>query len=107
MRNRRLWQDTVAEIEDERAIGKRADDSVYAAIENFATRQQHQWIKIALHGNVRWNCSACKIQIHGPIEADAVNCNILMKGRIPAPIPRGKPMTLALGISIRSLRIRR
>src|ERR1700730_14959272 len=77
MRNRRLRQDAVSKIEDERPSGKLLENLVYAAIERIAPRQQHQRIEIALYHNTRRNMLARKFEIHCPIETNRVDCNII------------------------------
>src|SRR6185437_3777666 len=63
MRDRRIRQDAVAKIEDERAIRKSRQHGVNFFIKCAAARAQDQWIQIALHWNARLDFLVRKIAV--------------------------------------------
>lgn len=57
----------VAEIEDERPLGKRRENIVDATIERSAAGEQRQWIEISLHRHAPLDLVAHKGRVGRPI----------------------------------------
>ncbi len=77
MRDRRLRQDAVAEIEDEWAARQRRQDVVDVAVERRAAGEQRQRIEIALHRHARLELLARERAVDRPVEADRVDAGSL------------------------------
>ena len=73
MRDRRLRQDAVAEIEDERPAGERLQYRIDGAVERLAAGQQRQRIEIALHRPAALDAARARIKIDHPVEADRID----------------------------------
>src|ERR1700733_11375143 len=73
MGNRRVRQDAVAEIENERLSSERFSDGVDRAIKRRSASEQHQRIEIALNSPQRLNVVARKIQFGHPIEPHRID----------------------------------
>ena len=58
---------TVAEIDDERPLGKRRENIVDATIERSAAGEQRQWIEISLHRHAPSDLVAHKGRVGRPI----------------------------------------
>src|ERR1700722_4066512 len=71
--NRRVRQDAVAEVENERLSSERFLDGVGRTIERRSTSEQHQRIEIALKRPQRLNEVARKIQFGHPIEPHRID----------------------------------
>src|SRR5262249_45249498 len=72
MRNWRLRQNAVSEIEDERAPGERFQYCLDGAVQCSATSEQHQRVEISLHWQVWLNGLPREGGIDRPIEANGV-----------------------------------
>ena len=59
VRDRGFRQNAMTEIENQWAVAKLLHDIVHLAVERCATRQQGQWIDIALYGHAR-DCRASR-----------------------------------------------
>src|SRR5579872_3770340 len=73
MRDRRLRQNAVAEIEDERAVRQRFEDRVDRAIKRRATDHERERVEIALHRAHPLNMIARKAELDHPIEPDRID----------------------------------
>ena len=103
MRDRRLRQDAVAEIEDQRALGEVLQDVVDRAVERGAAGEQHQRVEIALHGDAALHVRAHERRLRGPVDADRVDRHLRRdSASSEAPAPRGKPMIFAPGTARRT-----
>ena len=97
MGDRRLRQDAVAEIEDERSVAESRQDRIDLAIERSAAREQCQRIEIALHRPAALDLVAGKAAIDHPVEPDRVDSNAVHIALNSVPAPRGNPMIFASG----------
>src|SRR5690242_4999080 len=77
MRDRRLRQDAVAEVEDERTAGKSLHHRVDLTVERGAPGQQRQRIYIALHRLERLDFIAREGEPLRPVEADGIDAGLL------------------------------
>src|SRR5262249_1210162 len=82
MRNWRLRQNAVSEIEDERAPGERFQYCLDGAVQCSATSEQHQRVEISLHWQVWLNVLPREGGIDPPIGANGV---------YPPPLPIPPP----------------
>src|SRR5712672_1306286 len=73
MRDRRLRQDAVAEIEDERPIRKRSKNLVDGPVERAAARHQRQGIEISLHRHADLDLIARECKIGRPIKTHGID----------------------------------
>src|SRR5436190_16445625 len=97
MRNGCLWQNAMAQIENERAGGKCFENGVRRAIERRTARQQSKRIKIALNRKPRLNMIACKFKTDRPIESQYVDRNLLHISEKACADPARKTYELRIG----------
>src|SRR6185437_5703255 len=77
MRDRRLGQDAVPEVEDEASARKRLKHRIDRTVERAAAGEQHQRIEIALHGPPALDLIASEDPIDHPIQPDGVDRHLL------------------------------
>ncbi len=87
MRDRRIRQDAVAEIENKRPGRKCRQDRIDRPIERRAAGQKHQRIEIALNRAQWLNVLADKTKVGRPINADGVDGDGIEEAR-QVPMPR-------------------
>src|SRR4051812_772178 len=73
MGDRRLRQDAVAEIEDERSIRECLHHRIDSTVERAAAREQCERIEIALHRHQVLHAVARKAAFDPPVEADGID----------------------------------
>jgi hypothetical protein len=73
MRDRRVGQDAVAEIEHMRALGESGKDPVDRGVERRAAGDQRERIEIALHRQVRGQRGMRPDRIDGLVDADRID----------------------------------
>src|SRR5207253_6009285 len=73
MRDRRLREDAVPEVEDKRPAGKRLQYHINRAVERRPAGDQYQRIEIALHWKAALDLVAGKDPIDHPVETDRVD----------------------------------
>src|ERR1700730_6424908 len=73
MRDRRVQQDAVAEIENERVSRERFEDGVDPMIERSAASKQRQRVQITLNNAKRLDMIARKTQFYHPVETHRVD----------------------------------
>ena len=73
VRNRRLRQYTVTEIENKRTARECLNDSIDRTIECLPSDQQRERIEIALNRSPRLDVITRKGKVDGPIQADGVD----------------------------------
>src|SRR5437764_2204451 len=79
--NRRLWQNPVPKIENERTASKGLQHVINASFESLTPGQEHQGVEIALHRHAALHLLARKSSIDRPIEPDRVDRNLLHVAR--------------------------
>src|SRR5687768_4030743 len=77
MSDRRVRQDAVAEVENERPAGERGKNRIDTAVERRASGSQRQRIEIALHRTAALDFIAREIKIDHPIKAHSIDFNVL------------------------------
>src|SRR5258705_7959029 len=90
MRDRGLRQDAVAEIEDERSLGKRLKDVIHSTIERGAAGKQRQWIEISLHRNAPLDLIAHEGEIGCPIQPHCIDGHVFDIAQKSSPDAAGK-----------------
>ena len=75
--DRRVGQDAVAEVEDERRPGERFENRIDAVVERGTAGAQRQRIEIALHRTPALDLIARETQINHPIQTDSIDFNVL------------------------------
>ena len=104
MRDRRLRQDAVAEIEDERAV-RRASRITSSTSRSSAAppASSASGSTLPCTGTRVWNRVAREGAVDRPVEADRIDAGLARhSARNAAPAPRGKPMILAPGMPSRT-----
>src|SRR5690348_4780803 len=77
MRNRRLRQNAVAEIEDKGAAGKRLACLVHRPIKRSTAGEKRQRIEIALHRYPALDLVARETAVDHPVEADGIERHLV------------------------------
>ena len=77
MRDRRLRQNAVAEVENKRTAGERFENRVNAAVESSAAGTQRQRIEITLHRAANLDRIARKAKIDHPIQTNSIDLDVL------------------------------
>src|SRR5947209_8780925 len=89
MRDRRLRQNAVAQIENERTAGKIRQNIVDCTVQRIAAGKQDQRIEIALHGNTVLYALAYKGTVYRPIHANRIYRHLIeIGGQRGAGAPR-------------------